>query len=494
MAQTFLNFINGKWLASKSAKTYENRNPANWNDVIGLFQDSNTDDLEEAVQAARKAFPQWRDTPAPKRAEVLYRTGELLVRDKSFLAGDLTREMGKVLNEAEGDVQEAVDMAYYIAGEGRRLFGQTTPSELTDKICLTTRVPLGVVAAVTPWNFPIAIPSWKIFPAILAGNTVVFKPSPEVPLSAVHFVKLLEKAGLPPGVVNLVTGTEPELGAGLTRHPEVNLVAFTGSTKTGRKVSESCGKNLKRFSLELGGKNAVIVDEDADLDLALEGTLWAAFGTSGQRCTSTSRLILHTKIAKKFSGILVKKAKDLRCGDGLDKTHHVGPLINESQLKRVQQYVGVGLKEGAKLLLGGGRCTDENCKDGWFFKPTIFTDVNSSMRIAREEIFGPVLSILEADNLDEAVEIANNTSYGLSSSIYTKNIHKALSVAGRFETGVSYINAPTIGAEVHLPFGGFKNTGNGHRDGGPAVMDTYTEWKTLYVDYSSRLQKAQMES
>lgn len=493
MSKTWFNFIDGKWCSSETGQTYENRNPANREEVIGLFQDSTVDDVHKAVEAARKAYASWKNTPAPKRAEIIFRSAELLARSKSSLAQDLTREMGKVLKEAEGDVQEAIDMAYYIAGEGRRLFGHTTPSELNDKLCVTSRVPLGVVAAITPWNFPIAIPSWKIFPAVLAGNTVVFKPAPDVPLSAVRFVEILEKAGMPPGVVNLVTGNKPELGEVLTRHPEVNLVAFTGSTKTGKKVSESCAVNLKRCSLELGGKNAVMIDEEADLDLALEGVLWAAFGTAGQRCTSTSRLILHKKIAKKFTGMLEKKTKSLRCGNGLKETTDIGPLINEPHLKRMEAYVGLGLQEGAKLLMGGKRCETPECEKGWFFQPTIFSKVERSMRIAKEEIFGPVLSILEVNSLEEALEIANDSSYGLSSSIYTKDVNKALFLAHELETGIAYVNSPTIGAEVHLPFGGLKDTGNGHRDGGPTVMDTYTEWKTLYIDYSGRLQRAQMD-
>jgi aldehyde dehydrogenase (NAD+) len=417
----------------------------------------------------------------------------LLLKKKSAFARELTQEMGKVLKEAEGDVQEAVDMAFYMGGEGRRLHGHTAPSELKDKWCVTTRVPLGVVAAITPWNFPMAVPSWKIFPALLAGNTVVFKPAPDAPLSALRLVEILEKAGLPPGALNLVIGTHSGLGAALVRHPQVDMAAFTGSTETGRKVSEVCGKNMKRFSLELGGKNAVIVDGDADLELALEGVLWGAFGTTGQRCTSTSRLILHKKIAGEFTDMLVEKAGGLKCGNGLEEKNQIGPLINEARLNRVLNYVDIGLKEGAKLLLGGNRCADPECAHGWFFRPTIFSEAQRSMRIAREEIFGPVLSVLEAEDLEEAVEIANDSQYGLSASIYSRDINKALSVAGRLETGISYINSPTIGAEVHLPFGGVKGTGNGYRDGGPTVLDAYTEWKTVYIDYSGRLQKAQMD-
>ncbi|MBI5184613.1 MAG: aldehyde dehydrogenase family protein [Nitrospinae bacterium] len=492
MSSVFLNFIGGKWAGSRSGKTYENRNPADWREVVGIFPDSGPEDIDSAVRSAREAFPSWKNTPAPKRAEVLFRAGELLSKKKSSFAVELTREMGKILKEAEGDVREAVDMAFYIGGEGRRFLGHTTPSELKDKWCMSMRVPLGVVAAITPWNFPMAVPSWKIFPALLAGNAVVLKPAPAAPLSALRLVEILEQAGLPPGALNLVCGTGPELGASLARHPGIDMVAFTGSNETGKKVSESCGKNMKRFSLELGGKNAVIVDEAADLDLALEGVLWGAFGTTGQRCTSTSRLILHKNIAEKFTDMLVEKAWKLKCGNGLDERNQIGPLINESQLNRVRAYVDIGLKEGANLLLGGERCMSPECANGWFFKPTIFSGVNKSMRVAREEIFGPVLSILIAGSLEEAMETANDCDYGLSASIYSKDINKALSVAGRLETGISYVNSPTIGAEVHLPFGGVKGTGNGYRDGGPTVLDAYTEWKTIYVDFSGRLQKAQM--
>lgn len=493
MSSVFLNFIGGKWAGSISGKTYENRNPADWREVVGIFPDSGPEDIDSAVRSARGAFAAWKDVPAPKRAEVLFRAGELLLKKKSAFAVDLTREMGKVLKEAEGDVREAVDMAFYIGGEGRRFLGHTSPSELKDKWCMSMRVPLGVVAAITPWNFPMAVPSWKIFPALLAGNAVVLKPAPDAPLSAMRLVEILDQAGLPPGALNLVCGTSPELGAALARHPGVDMAAFTGSTETGKKVSESCGKNMKRFSLELGGKNAVIIDEAADLDLALEGVLWGAFGTTGQRCTSTSRLILHKNIAEKFTDMLVEKAGKLKCGNGLDAGNQIGPLINESQLNRVRDYVDIGLKEGAKLLLGGERCMDSECANGWFFKPTIFSGVKRSMRIAQEEIFGPVLSMLIVENLEDAVETANDCAYGLSASVYSRDVNKALSVAGRLETGISYVNSPTIGAEVHLPFGGVKGTGNGYRDGGPTVLDAYTEWKTVYIDYSGRLQKAQMK-
>jgi len=489
----FLNYINGSWQPSKSGRQFDNRNPANWREVVGVFQDSSVEDVHMAVQAARRAFPSWKETPAPKRAEVLFRAAHELTRDKAGLAKDLVREMGKVLKEAEGDVQEAVDMAYYIAGEGRRLLGHTPPSELKDKLCITSRVPLGVVAAITPWNFPMAIPSWKVFPALLAGNTVVLKPAPDAPLSSVRLVESLERAGLPPGALNLVTGTRSALGEELVQHPDVAMVAFTGSTETGKRISGTCGSAMKRFSLELGGKNACIVDAEADLDLALEGALWGAFGTSGQRCTSTSRLILHKKIAGEFTERLRESAKGLRCGNGLDPSVQVGPLINQSHRTRVEDYVKIGLNEGAQLLCGGERCPGPDCATGWFYRPTIFSETDRSMRIVREEIFGPVLSILRVNTLEEALEVANDACYGLSSSLYTRNINKALTLADRFETGIAYINSPTIGAEVHLPFGGIKKTGNGYRDGGPTVLDAYTEWKTLYIDFSGRLQKAQME-
>jgi acyl-CoA reductase-like NAD-dependent aldehyde dehydrogenase len=493
MGQKHFNYIDGKWKASNSGRTFENLNPANKTDIIGLFPRSDATDIDEAVKAARWHFPKWRRVPAPRRAEIMFRAAELMIKRKDELARLMTREMGKVLKEASGDVQEAIDMTYYIAGEGRRLFGQTTPSELPDKFAMSVRVPIGVVAAITPWNFPLAIPSWKLIPALVAGNTVVFKPAEDTPLMAQRLVEILLEAGLPEGVLNLVQGTGEEAGAALVRHPDVDLVSFTGSCETGREVAMACAEHYKKVSLEMGGKNPIIVMDDADLDLALEGAVWGAFGTTGQRCTATSRLIVHRAVLREFTDRLVERAQKLRLGDGLLLTTDVGPIINEAQLKRVHSYTEIAKQEGANILTGGDIYTEGECAKGFFYAPTIFADVTLDMRIAQEEIFGPCPAIIAVNSLPEAIDVANSTKYGLSSAIYTRDVNQAFTAMRDIEAGITYVNSSTIGAEVHLPFGGIKHTGNGHREGSPAVLDVFTEWKTLYIDYSGRLQKAQID-
>ncbi|HEY3302640.1 MAG TPA: aldehyde dehydrogenase family protein [Candidatus Binatia bacterium] len=494
MPEIYCNYIDGKWVGAKSGGTLEDRNPADRRELIGLFPESEPEDIAEAVIAARKALPRWRLVPAPKRGEILYRVGEILRRRKEEIARAMTREMGKILPEARGDVQEGIDTAYYVAGEGRRLFGETTPAELPNKFAMSIRVPVGVCGLITPWNFPLAIPTWKLFPALLCGNTVVLKPAEDTPLSAVKLFEILEEAGVPPGVANLVHGSGEGAGAALVRHPEVRLVSFTGSTATGREIAASCGQNLKRVSLEMGGKNAQVVMEDADLDLALEGALWGAFGTTGQRCTATSRLLLHRDIKKRFTDMLVARAEKIKIGDGLDESVEMGPLINEAAREKVHRYVQVGKDEGARLLTGGTIYEEGKWIDGYFYRPTIFDQVAPSMRIAQEEIFGPVLSIIEIKSFEEATEILNGTPYGLSSSVYTRDVACAFRAVRDFEAGITYINGPTIGAEVHLPFGGVKDTGNGHREAGTTVYDIFTEWKSVYVDYSGKLQKAQIDN
>ncbi|MBI4383950.1 MAG: aldehyde dehydrogenase family protein [Nitrospinae bacterium] len=493
MAKVYKNYIDGKWVASAGGETFDNLNPANCKQVLGRFQKSSGEDVERAVTAAFAAQARWRKTPAPKRGEILYRVAELLVKNKESLARDMTREMGKVLKETRGDVQEGVDMAYYGAGEGRRLAGETVPSELPGKFCMSVRMPVGVVAAITPWNFPNAIPSWKLVPALIAGNTAVIKPASDTPLSLVNIVQLFEKAGLPPGVLNMVTGSGPSVGIPLAEHPRVNLVSFTGSTDTGAEISQRCAKGMKRYSLEMGGKNAIIVMDDANLDLAAEGAIWGAFGTTGQRCTACSRVIVAKKVLKKFTDLLLRRTQSLRCGDGLDPKTDVGPLINESQRQKVQRYCEIGRQEGARLLTGGAYHTARECKDGSFFQPTLFADVDPRMRIAQEEIFGPVLSIIACGGLEEAVEIVNDSKFGLSSAIYTQDVNRAFTAIESLDTGITYINSSTIGAEIQLPFGGTKGTGNGHREAGAAALEIFTEWKTVYVDYSGKLQKAQIE-
>ncbi len=494
MAEQFKNYINGKWLSSKTGNTFENRNPAKSDELIGLFPASGQADVDAAVAAAKKAFASWRLVPAPKRGELLYRAGELLKKSKQELARVETREMGKILKETRGDVQEGIDTAFYVAGEGRRLFGETTPSELPDKFAMSVRNPVGVCALITPWNFPLAIPSWKLFPALLCGNTVILKPAEDTPHTAVRFVEILEEAGVPAGVVNLIHGRGEEVGAALVRHPDVKLVSFTGSAAVGREIASVCGQQLKRVSLELGGKNAQIVMEDADLDLALDGALWGAFGTTGQRCTATSRLILHRDIKQRLTERLVARAEQIRIGDGLDERVEMGPLINRAAREKVERYINIGVGEGARLLTGGAVHELGDCKAGWFFKPTIFDQVTPKMRIAQEEIFGPVLSIIEVGSFEEAVEAINSTPYGLSSAVYTADVARAFRAMRDIEAGITYVNGPTIGAEVHLPFGGVKDTGNGHREAGTTVYDIFSEWKSVYVDYSGKLQKAQIDN
>jgi acyl-CoA reductase-like NAD-dependent aldehyde dehydrogenase len=487
MATEYRNFLAGRWTSPNSGRHFQRENPAN-GDTIGSFPDSGPDDVAAAVSAAAEAYPAWRATPAPRRAEILFRAAELMLARKEDLSRDVTIEMGKVLKEARGDVQEAIDMTYYAAGEGRRMFGQVVPSELPDKFTMAVRQPHGIVAAVTPWNFPLAIPCWKLMPALVTGNTVVFKPSPYSPLSAANLLRILEEAGLPPGVVNLLFGQD-DTGAALVRHPRVAMVSFTGSIEVGRQIASYCGANGKRVHLELGGKNAIIVLDDADVDLAIEGAVWSAFGTSGQRCTAASRMIVHQDVLAPFTDKLVARAAALRLGDGLDEATEVGPLVNQPALDKVQGYMEIGRREGATVAVGGARALDR----GYFFQPTVFTGVNPAMRIAQEEIFGPVTDVIPFSGLDEAVRINNDVPYGLVASVYTADVSKAFKALEQITTGIVYINAGTIGAEVHLPFGGTRGTGNGHREAGTAALDSYSEWKSVYIDYSGRLQKAQID-
>jgi len=486
------NFIGGKWVGCHSGRTFESRDPAT-GEVVGRCVDSGPEDIDDAVKAAAGAFESWWRMPAPRRGEILFRVAERLLRDKETMARTVTREMGKVLVEGKGDVQEAIDMAYYMAGEGRRQFGQVAPSELPDKSALCVREPVGVVGLITPWNFPIAIPSWKAFPALILGNTVVLKPSPETPVTAALFVKVLEDCGVPPGVVNLVLGSSAELGESLVRHPAVSVVSFTGSTVTGGKVAVEAAKHHKRVALEMGGKNAILVMEDADLDLAVDGITWSAFGTTGQRCTACSRLIVHKDVKDRLTHMVLGRMGKLSVGNGLKPGTDIGPLVNHAQLERVHGYVQAGQKEGARLLTGGKVLSDGEHAKGHFYALTLFDRVTPPMKIATEEIFGPVLGMIEVKDLDEAIAVNNNVEYGLSTSLYTRDINRAQRAMRDIRTAIVYINAGTIGSEVHLPFGGMRRTGNGHREAGQAALDTFSEWKTLYVDYSGRLQRAQID-
>ncbi len=490
----YKNLIGGEWVASCTGQTFESTNPADTGEVVGIFQRSGSDDVDAAVQAAKQAYEPWRLTPAPKRGEILFKAAELLRQRKEQYARDMTREMGKVISEARGDVQEAIDMLYFMAGEGRRLYGQTTPSEMHDKFQMSVRVPLGVCGLITPWNFPMAIPSWKILPAIILGNTVVIKPAEDAPLSTFNFVQSLQDAGLPPGVVNIVTGYGPDAGEPLVRHPDVKVVSFTGSTAVGHHITKVAAETLKHVSLEMGGKNGIIVMDDADLDLVVEGVVWGAFGTTGQRCTASSRLIAQRSIADELARRLAAKAEAITIGNGLDERVTMGPSINADQYQIVCDYVAIGKQEGATVVTGGERLTDGPYANGYFHQPTIFGNVRPSMCIAQEEIFGPVTAIIPVDGLDEAVAVANGVKYGLSSSIYTRDVNQAFRAMRDLDTGIVYVNAPTIGAEIHLPFGGTKATGNGHREGGVQALDVFSEWKSIYVDFSGGLQRAQIDN
>jgi len=490
----FKNFIAGEWVAPATGAYFDNRNPANPDDLIGRFPDSDHRDVDAAVRSAKRGFALWSRTPAPVRGDVLRRVGDLLVERKEAIADAMTREMGKVLAETRGDVQEGIDTAYYAATEGRRLFGQVVPSELRSKWAMSYRRPIGVVGLITPFNFPLAIPTWKMFPALLCGNAVIIKPSEDVPHTVHLLVEILLEAGLPPEVVQLVHGRGETVGKALVEHPEVPVISFTGSTETGAIIGETCGRMHKRLSLEMGGKNAMIVMDDADQDLALEGVLWGAFGTTGQRCTATSRLILHQKVHDRFLRRLAEAAESLKLGDGRKEKTEVGPLIHQAAREKVEHYVEIGRKEGAELVTGGKRPGAGQLGRGWFYQPTVFAGVKPQSRLEQEEIFGPVLSVLRVDSFDEAVQVNNDVRYGLSSSIYTGDVGLAFRAMQELDTGITYVNAPTIGAEAHLPFGGVKATGNGHREGGWEVYEFYSETKVCYVDYSGKLQRAQIDT
>jgi alpha-ketoglutaric semialdehyde dehydrogenase len=489
-APRFKNYVGGEWVDAASGATFESLVPAT-GEALGSFPRSRAEDVDRAVAAAAAAFAEWRLVPAPERGTILFRFARLLDEHKAELTDLMSREMGKVKAEAGGDVQEAIDMSLYMGGEGRRLFGQTTPSELRDKFMMSVRMPVGVVGAITPWNFPIAIPSWKLAPALVCGNTVVLKPAEDTPLLAGRFVELLADAGVPPGVVNVVHGYGEEAGEALVRHPDVPVITFTGSRETGVAVTKGAADRLKHVHLELGGKNAIVVMDDADVDLAVEGIVWSAFGTSGQRCTAASRVIVHEAVYGELQSKLVAAAERLRLGPGWEDDTDVGPLINRAALERVDGYTRIGQDEGAKLLTGGEPAGNGG---GFFYRPTVFADVEPGMRIAQEEIFGPTTALIPVGSFDDAVAAANGVEYGLSSSIYTRDVNRAFRAMRDLEAGITYVNAGTTGAEVHLPFGGTKQTGNGHREAGQAALDVFTEWKSIYVDYSGKLQRAQIDN
>jgi aldehyde dehydrogenase (NAD+) len=488
---TYKNWIGGEWLDSQSGETFESINPADSSDSLGEFARSSSADIDAAVKAADSAYATWSRYPAPKRGELLYAVADILKEKKEELSQLMTREMGKTLNETRGDVQEAIDMAYYIGAEGRRMQGYVSPSELPNKTCQAVRRPIGRIALITPWNFPIAVPSWKIFPALIAGNTFVWKPAEDTPRLAYEFAKVFEEAGIQKGVFNLVYGYGEEAGQPLAEHPKIDMISFTGSVETGRHVYQVGAKKINPVHLELGGKNPIVVLEDADLDLAADGVLWSAMGTTGQRCTACSRLIVQESVHDEMVSKLVAAAGKLKLGNGLNDGVNVGPIINQKQLKQIHEYVELGVKEGAEIAIGGKIANDGDLANGHFYEPTIFTNVTRDMRIFQEEIFGPVLSVVKARDYEHAVELANDTTYGLSSAIFTRDVYTAQRAMEDLESGITYINYGTTGAEVHLPFGGIKNTGNGGREAGTAAIDAYSEWKTIYNDYSGHMQKAQ---
>jgi aldehyde dehydrogenase (NAD+) len=492
-AKNFQNYIDGEWVDAASGETFESKSPAD-GETIGVFPRSGPADVDRAVEAAKAAYEEWRLVPAPKRGEVLFRFAQLLAEHKDDVTDLMTHEMGKVKAEAAGDVQEAIDMAYYMGGEGRRLFGQTTPSELRDKFQMSARMPVGVVGAITPWNFPIAIPSWKTLPAIVSGNTVVFKPATDTPALGERYVELFAEAGLPKGVLNIVHGGGSDVGQRLVEHPDVPIITFTGSRETGVEVTKAAANNLKHVHLELGGKNAIIVMDDADLDLAVDGIVWSAFGTSGQRCTAASRVIVHDAVYDRLASRLVERVEQLRLGPGWEDYTDVGPVINKGALEKIHAYTEIGQDEGAKLLTGGEVAGGNGLDNGFYYTPTVFGDVRPAMRIAQEEIFGPTTALIRVSSLDEAIAVSNGVEYGLSSSIFSRDVNNAFRAMRDLNTGITYVNAGTIGAEVHLPFGGTKHTGNGHREAGQAALDVFTEWKSIYVDYSGKLQRAQIDT
>jgi aldehyde dehydrogenase (NAD+) len=497
----FHNYINGKWVEKRNK--FQTINPAN-EELLAEIAQAEVSDVEDAVQAATEAFKSWRLVPAPLRGEILFKVGELLKQKKEELAQLLTRDMGKVIAEARGDVQEAIDMAYFMGGEGRRLLGYTAPVEMPNKFGMAVRDPSGVVGLITPWNFPIAVPSWKIFPALVAGNTIIWKPSPETPAISAAFVKVFEEAGLPAGVFNLLLAPGADVAKALVSHPNVRVISFTGSTTTGRAIAESAARFNKKVSLEMGGKNAILVLDDANLELVTDASLWAAFGTSGQRCTAASRLIVQKGIAGKLKEALVERTKKLKLGDGLDPNVEVGPVINKAALERIHNYVQLGQKEGARLLTGGTIASDiirlsasasvPSSATGFFYSPTLFDGVQPGSTLEAEEIFGPVLSIIEVDTLEEAIEVNNRSQYGLSTSIFTQDVNRAFTAMRDIFSGLVYINHGTTGAEIQFPFGGIRGTGNGHREAGQAALDVFTEWKSIYVDYSGKLQRAQIDN
>ncbi|HET6891231.1 MAG TPA: aldehyde dehydrogenase family protein [Pyrinomonadaceae bacterium] len=483
---TYRNFIGGKWVESSSARTALNVNPANIDDVLGTVRQASRDEARQAVEAAAEAFRGWRTTPSPVRGRIVAQAARLMEKHKEELAQTLTREEGKTLAESRGELQRSINVADFCAGEARRMTGETIPSELPLNFAYTLKQPLGVVACVTPWNFPVAIPVWKIAPALVAGNSVVFKPASLTPATAVHITEIFEEAGVPPGVLNLVLGSGSDAGDEIINHPAVKAVSFTGSNPVGIRLYEQVSRRGAKVQCEMGGKNPVVILEDADLDLAVESTARGAFGSSGQRCTATSRAVVVNQIADEFVERIARRAESMRIGNGANATTEMGPSVDESQFKTVLSYIDIGREDGATLVCGGSRATGDGLDKGFFVRPTVFDHVTPDMRIAREEIFGPVLSVLRVKDFDEAMQVANDCEYGLSSSIFSNDAARIFRFVDEIETGMTHINSPTTGGEAHIPFGGTKGTGIGDREQGSTALDFYTELKVVYVDYTGR--------
>ena len=482
---TYKNYIGGQWVESVSGRTYPITNPASKDTVLGEFQTSVSEDALRAVAAAQHALPGWAETPAPVRAGVLFRALEILRQRGGEIARTITLEEGKPLSDSQGEAKRAMNIIEYAAGEGRRMFGYTTPSELPNTVAYTVRRPLGVVAIITPWNFPIAIPAWKIAPALICGNTLVFKPASGTPLSAIKLVEVFEEAGLPPGVLNLITGPGSSVGDALVKSPVVKGISFTGSTEVGTGIYTQGARLLKKVQCEMGGKNAVILLADADLDKALGGIVQGAFGSTGQRCTATSRVIVEAPVYDEFLEQLIDRTSKLKIGDGLDPQVDISPLSSQNQFDKVMEYIGIGAEEGARLAYGGHSLSGGIYDRGYYVEPTIFTDVDPDMRVAQEEIFGPVLTVFKAADLEDAIRISNNVKFGLSSSVYTKDLSRAFQYINTVETGMVHVNAPTLGGEVHLPFGGLKSSGVGHREQGTEAVEFFSEVITVYIDHAS---------
>jgi len=483
---TYQNFIRGEWLKSSASKSAPNVNPANTDDVIGDIPLATREEARRAVEAAAEAFAKWRSTPAPTRGRIVAQAARLLEKNKEELAQTLTREEGKTIAESRGELQRSINVAEFCAGESRRLTGETIPSELPLNFAYTIKQPLGVVACVTPWNFPVAIPVWKIAPALVAGNTVVFKPATLTPATATRIVELFEEAGIPPGVLNLILGSGSEAGEEIINHPAVKAVSFTGSNGVGIRLYEQASRRGAKVQCEMGGKNPVVILEDCDIDLAVESTVQGAFGSTGQRCTATSRAVVVNQIADEFVQRIAKRAQSMRIGAGVDPQTEMGPSVDENQFKTVLRYIDVGREDGATMVCGGERVTGDGFDKGYFVQPTLFDHVTPDMRIAREEIFGPVLSVLRVKDFDEAMQVANDSEFGLSSSIFTNDASRIFRFVDDIETGMTHINSPTTGGEAHIPFGGIKGTGIGDREQGSTALDFYTDLKVVYVDYTGR--------